>query len=248
MLAVERLSKSFGGNVALREVSFALRRGELTSVIGPNGAGKTTLLDGISGLILVDSGKVLVEGIDLSSTAPWVRSTRWIERTFQRMKLTASLTAEDNVMLHVRRQAGASAAVAVFRRHRWRSQERDLRVQAQLMLGRFDLAAHAAAPAGQLSFGQRKLVSFAGALASSLPILLLDEPFTGLDPGRIEKVSRWLLGLAKTGTTVLFVEHNLGVVSTIADRVLALDRGSLIADGPAEAVLRSNELRAAYMR
>jgi len=248
LLHVEGLSKSFGGNAVLTDVSFALQPGELTSVIGPNGAGKTTLLDALCGLIRVDSGRVVIGQEEIGSLSPWVRSERWIERSFQRLKLTAALTAEENVMLHVRRQRGARIVSALTRRRSWRSQEERIGGRARELLARVGLGKEADTPCAHLSFGQMKLVSLCGVIASEMPLMLLDEPFTGLDPGRIQVVSQCLMEQADLGRSVLFVEHNLGVVSTIARRTLALDRGSLIVDATPGEVLTSAELRAAYLR
>jgi branched-chain amino acid transport system ATP-binding protein len=248
MLRVECLSKRFDGNAALREVSFTVRPGELTSVIGPNGAGKTTLLDALSGLISVDSGRISLGDEEVSSFPPWTRSSRWIDRTFQRPKLTAALTAEENIMLHVRNQRGARIAAALSRRRGWHAQEAQIRDRARDLLERVGLASYGDTACGQLSFGQAKLISVCGVLLSEMPILLLDEPFTGLDPSRIEIVSRCLLDQADRGRLLLFVEHNLSVVSRIARRTLAFDRGTLIADASPSDVLTSDAVRVAYLR
>lgn len=247
MLRVEHLAKSFGGNAVLTDVSFTLQRGELTALIGPNGAGKTTLLDALSGLIRNDAGSIAIGGEEIVSLPPWERAQRWIERSFQRLKLTGALTARENVVLHVRRQRGAGIVSALTRRGRWRSEEKRVDARAGDLLARVGLAALGDTPSAHLSFGQRKLVSLCAAIASEMPIMLLDEPFTGLDPGRIETAAGCLLEQAELGRCVLFVEHNLSVVSTIARRTLALDRGVLIVDASPGEALASRALRAAYL-
>lgn len=248
MLVVERLTKSFGGNVALKDVSFALGAGELTAVIGPNGAGKTTLLDAVSGLVSLDGGSVTVDRVEISRYSPVMTARNYLERTFQKVKLADSLSARENVMLHVRGQVGARLFAAVALRRGWRDAERQVFDAAGKVLAQLHLEQLAPRAAGLLSFGQRKVVSLCGALAAQATVVLLDEPFTGLDPEKTQVVADCLRHLAEEGRYVLFVEHNLTMVANMAVRVLALDRGALVADGPPEAVLGSDRLTEAYLR
>jgi len=247
MLRIEGLSKSFGGNRALRHLTVSLEAGQLVALIGPNGSGKTTLLDAVCGLIPVDGGQVVIAGADASALPPWRRAP-WLARTFQTLKLTASLSAEENVMLHLQGQHGTRLLDAAFRRRRWMSRDDTLRRAARDALAAFELDEHAATTPDRLSYGQQKLVSLAGVLASGRPIALLDEPFTGLDLTRVSAVAQRLRAEADGGRTVVFVEHNLGVVADTASRALALDNGVLIADGRPADVLASDRLTAAYLK
>ena len=248
MLNVNLITKCFSGNKALDGVSFAVNAGELTAVIGPNGAGKTTLLDAISGLITIDMGSIVLDNVEISKLYPWTRARSYLGRSFQRPKLVDSLTATENVMLHFREQVGANLIPATFMRWRWRDEEarvRDRALELIQALGISELADHFVS---LLSYGQKKLVALAGAMADGVIVALLDEPLTGIDPDRVKRAAAALRVIADRGGHVLVVEHNLTVVASIAERVIVLDRGKVIADGPPSKVLPSDALSRAYTR
>jgi ABC-type branched-subunit amino acid transport system ATPase component len=248
MLELVSVIKSFDANVAVNQVSLRVDSCQLTALIGPNGAGKTTVLDLISGFLSPDEGLIRFDGTDLFTMKAWQRAARWVTRTFQHVRDTASLTCLENVQLCVRHQAGANLLKAVVCRRMWRRQESEVAEHAHCILSDLGISDLSSRRAGDLSFGQRKLLALAGALAHDGDLFLLDEPFSGLDTAKKDTVARVLCGLSTTGKHVLFVEHNLHLVNLISNRVVALDRGRVIADGMPNEVLASTELMRAYTR
>jgi len=246
MLELEGVVKRFGGNLAVNQVSFRIEAGELTALIGPNGAGKTTLLDIISGFSAPDDGRIRLNGTDFGRMSPWRRAQAHVTRTFQHLRDIKALTCLENIELRVRGQRGSGLIPAVFLRGRWRAQEEAVAERARRILKELHMEELSVKPAGTLSFGQRKLLSLAGALAHDGDLFLLDEPVSGLDMARRELVASVLTSLAERGKHVLFVEHNLQLVTLVAKRVLALDRGHVVADSDPKTVLASTELMRAY--
>ena len=248
MLRVDSVSKNYEGVRALSDVTFEAKPNELIAVVGPNGAGTSTLLDAISGFVSIDRGRITLEGNDISSFNPWMRSHRWIARTFQHVKLTGTLTATENTLLQVRGQKGTNLIAALLKRKSWNEQEKKLVKRANHILRTYTLSESLDALADVLSFGQRKILSYCGAVGSQMPICLLDEPFAGLDPTKASIIAEGLSNVVRKGSIAIFVEHNLNTVAGIAHRVLAMDDGAIIADGSAKDVLSSRALRKAYFR
>ena len=246
MLEVQGVVKHFDGNLAVSRVSFQIDKGELTALIGPNGAGKTTLLDIISGFTTQDEGMVRLNGADLSRLSAWKRARSHTTRTFQHLRDIKALTCLQNVQLRVRGQVGNSLISAIVRRGEWRKQEQAVADRARQILAGLRMEDLTQKPAAALSFGQRKMLCLAGALAHDGDLFLLDEPVSGLDPKRSEIVAEVLTSLAANGKHVLFVEHNLQLVALVAQRVLALDRGSVLAEGDPKSVLASSAVIRAY--
>jgi ABC-type branched-subunit amino acid transport system ATPase component len=248
MLELADITKRFDGHVVLDRVSFALPPGELTAIIGPNGAGKTTLLDIIGGFLAPDEGVIKLHATDLKSVKAWRRAACYITRTFQHPREITRLTGRQNVQLHFRNQTGASLANAIMFRRRWARQEEALAAKAADILSMVGISDLERRDASAMSFGQLKMLALAGALAHDGELVLLDEPFSGLDTVKKDWAAKLLEGLAARGKHVLFVEHNLQLVNLVAKRVLALDRGRVIADATPWEVLSSAELMRAYTR
>jgi len=246
MLELLNISKRFDGNVAVDQVSFAIKPGQLTALIGPNGAGKSTLLDIISGFVVPDDGMVKVDAREISRLTPWRRAAQCITRTFQQVRQTDALTSKQNVLLHFRNQRGTSLLNAVLFRLRWARQECELSARGDDIMEQLGVRDLSGRLAGDLSFGQRKLAAIAGVVAHDGQVILLDEPFAGVDMAMADRVSGVLRALAVSGKHVLFVEHNFRLVTLIAERVLAMDHGRLVADGTAREVLASDALMRAY--
>jgi branched-chain amino acid transport system ATP-binding protein len=236
----------FGAIVALNEVSFEVRRGEILGLIGPNGAGKTTLFNCLSRLCEVERGTIELEGQSLLAVSRHEIARVGIGRTFQHLALFETMSVLDNVMVgcHVR-GAGGFVADSLRRRGLVRSETR-ARDQAHELLERLDLTPIASVPVGGLPFAVKKRVELARALASEPKLLLLDEPAGGLNHEEVERLGDTVRTVRKAfGVTILMVEHHLNFVMRVSDRVVALDFGKTLAEGtPAEMQAHPEVIRA----
>jgi len=222
VLRVTGLSVAFGGVQALRDVTLEVREGELVGLIGPNGAGKTTLVDAVSGFVRY-AGLVELAGADIGGLPPYERARRGLGRTWQSTELFDDLEVRENLTVA---STGGSAAGA---------------------LGLVGMDWAAAAMPAQLSMGQRKLVGVARALAAEPRLLCLDEPAAGLDTRESAELGARLRELADQGQAMLLIEHDMGLVLSVCDRVIVLEFGQVVADGPPDAVRRDPRVLAAYL-
>ncbi len=241
LLQIQGLSKHFAGLPALLEVSFSAAAGQVTALIGPNGAGKTTLLNCLSGALPPDRGAILFNGHDLMGLPAHQVARLGIARTFQNLRLFPLLSVLDNVLCGLTVQAQDSLLRALFRPPGLRHQERRLRLQALEALDTFGLTGRADLPAGVLPYGDKKRVELARAFVSQPILALLDEPVAGLNPEETEEIAALLRQLRQQGKTMLLVEHDMELVMGVADKVVVLDGGRLIASGTPEEV-RTNPL------
>jgi branched-chain amino acid transport system permease protein len=229
LLEIARLSRRFGGVVALADVSFSLRPGEVVGLIGPNGSGKTTLLNAITGIFPATSGRVTFGGQDITHRLPHRIARGGIARSFQSVALLEDRTALDNVAVAI--DAGDAAARAEA-------------VTLLTMMGSEDVAM---APAGSLPFGTRRRIEIARALALRPALLLLDEPAAGLSENEQADLAACLRRLSGAGVAVLVIEHNIRFLAGLADRLICLDGGAVIAQGAAAEVLAERRVIAAYL-
>jgi branched-chain amino acid transport system ATP-binding protein len=234
-LEIRDLSKRFGGVQALRDVTLGVEPGTLTALIGPNGAGKTTLLDVVSGLTRPDAGMVRFGPADLARLPPHRIAALGVGRTFQIARLFPGLSLLDNVLVGVTFGPGGHAPAAERRR------------RAERLLEWVGLPARAGARARELSLGEQKRLELAVALGPEPRLLLLDELGSGLPPRGREEVVRSYRRLVEHGMTVVAIEHGGGALARLADRVVVLDQGEVVADGPAAAVLASARVQDAYL-
>lgn len=232
LLSVAGVTKRFGGIVANRAISFEVAPGELVGVIGPNGAGKSTLFEVISGFYRPDAGEVRLEGTRLTGLSPDRICRLGVARTFQKLRPFAGMTAVQNVMVGALTRTHDVAAA---------------REQALAILERVGLADKAPAYARTLSTGQRKRLELARALATRPRVLLLDEVTGGVDQRSIPGLVRLVRELHEGGLTVLVIEHNMRVITAVAQRIIALYLGELIADGPPDVVARDRRVVEAYL-
>jgi len=236
MLELDRVSKRYGGLDALREVSLAIEPGSLVAVLGPNGAGKTTLFDVVSGLVRPTAGAVRFEGADLTRLPPHRIAALGIGRTFQVARLFPDLPALDNVLVGVTFGGGRRPRSASERRRR-----------AERLLELVGLHDRPAARARELSLGQQKRLELACALGPEPRVLLLDELSAGLTPRGREEVLRFYGRLRARGLTILAIEHSIGVLAELADRMVVLDQGAVVADGRPVEVLAAPRVREAFL-
>jgi branched-chain amino acid transport system permease protein len=246
LLAIEHVSKSFGGNNALSDVSFVAKPGEIVALIGPNGSGKTTLLNIVSGYYRLDQGSVQVGDRRTSGLSPSRIANAGVARTFQ-TPLVAALSVRQNVAVARARQAPVSLIETVLRLPRfWRALRQD-RVAVSSILAALGLTESADAEAQALPLGTRRLVELARALASKPSVLLLDEVASGLDEEEVAGLSAMIRSVASSGGTVVLVEHNFNLVRDLADRVVVLSQGKVVVADTPEVISRHPEVLRHYL-
>lgn len=247
LFSASKLNLSFGGVKAVRDVSFEVERGEVYSIIGPNGAGKTTVLNLISRLYDVEgSGSMIFDGEEITRIAPHDVARRGIARTFQNTELFEHETVLKNLLIgrHIHRKSNLLTELlftpAVMR------QEVDFRKVAEDVIDLLDLQHYRNQVIGSLPYGVRKMVEVARALCIQPKLLLLDEPSSGLNPEETEDVAFWIEDINEDfGATVIMVEHDMNLVSTTSNRVMAMADGAVLAIGqPAEIQSHPEVLRA----
>lgn len=246
MLDISGITKHFDGVHAVEDVSLAISPGTITSIIGPNGAGKTTLFNIICGYIEADKGAVQFNGTNLNGCAPHKRASAGIGRTFQNMRLIKRLSSLENLMLaFINHKSGSfinSLSYSISRKHEIKNREK-----AYELLDFVGLKDKADEPAGSLSYGQQKLLSLACCLALDAKLLMLDEPVAGVNQETISKILKLLRKLKGSSVTVFLIEHNLDAVMEISDRLIVMDEGRIIADGPPSEVRDRPEVIEAYI-
>jgi branched-chain amino acid transport system ATP-binding protein len=241
LLAIEGLSKRFGGVVAAEGITLDIPAGELHAVIGPNGAGKTTLIGQLSGEIIPDSGRVRFDGKDITAVPSYRRSALGLARSFQITSLFHDFTVLDNVALAVQAHAGHS-----FRFWRAARDEAELREPARAALARAGLARRENVLVSKMSHGEHRALEIAMALATKPRMLLLDEPMAGMGPEESARLVRTLHEL-KRDVTILLIEHDMEAVFALADRITVLVYGRIIASGEPAAIHTNAEVRQAYL-
>ena len=245
------LTKSFGGLTAVHGFDLKVEKGEIVSIIGPNGAGKTTFFNLVSGLYAADSGTIRFQDQELSGLQPSEITKLGIARTFQNVRLFNNMTVLENVMVgqHTRSKGGVLSAI--IRLPSFHEQESRVEENAKsqleffgtrLMGFRFDQ------PAYMLSYANRRRLEIARAMATEAELILLDEPSAGMNPKETEEITHNIGRLRdERGFTIIFIEHDMRVVKGISDRVVAMDFGIKIAEGPYETVAQDESVIEAYL-
>ena len=249
VLAVDGVRKTFGGVTALDGVSFTVEPETLTGLIGPNGAGKSTTFDVISGAIEPDAGRVTFDGEDITGLAPYETSSRGLVRTFQIAREFETMTVLENMMLPPKNQRGEAAWRSILPGTRGgvKRDEEELFERAWEMLEFFDIDHLALEEAGALSGGQRKLLELARALMLDPEVLLLDEPFAGVNPSLEQDLLDRLEDLRDRGRTFLLVEHDMDLIMEHCERVIVMHQGQTLVTGTPEEVRSEEQVIEAYL-
>ena len=234
-LTATGVAKSFGGILALQDVSVSIQRGDIYGLIGPNGAGKTTFFNVLTGLYSRDSGSIELNGLPLRAQTPDAALVAGIARTFQNIRLFANLSVLENVMIgrHARTRAGVFAAI--LRLPGQRREEAAIEARARELLAFIGLAHRANDVARALPYGEQRRLEIARALATDPQLLALDEPAAGMNASETRDLAVLIRAIRSQGVTVLLIEHDMKFVMSLCDRILVLDYGRRIAEGtPAE--------------
>ena len=249
ILVADRVSKIFGGLVAVNDVSFAIPRRSIVSIIGPNGAGKTTFFNMLTGLYKPSTGRILFDNKDVTRARPDLITKAGVARTFQNIRLFATMTALENVMVgqHSRMKAGIFGSI--FRSPHVRREEREVRDKAREMLKFVGVhERHFDQLAINLSYGDQRRVEIARALASDPHLLLLDEPTAGMNPQESAQLTDFMNRLRdELELSLLLIEHDMKVVMGVSERVTVLDHGEKIAEGEPQAVRANPAVVEAYL-
>jgi ABC-type branched-subunit amino acid transport system ATPase component len=247
-LSVENVSVDFGGIHALRDVSFELESGAIVGLIGPNGAGKSTLLNCVSGITRPTQGRVRLDDAVLSALPPATVAGRGIGRVFQHPELVVDLSVHENLLIACHRSLGYGLLSELLKLPNVWAAERAAARRVDEVLQRLGLSDSAELAIRNLPYGHRKLVDLGRALLMDIRFLLLDEPIAGLNDAEVAKLRDLLLRLRRElGLGILVVEHNMPFVSGLCDRLVVLDLGQLIANGPPADVLRDPRVMASYL-
>lgn len=240
------LSKAFGGVQALSHVDLAFASSGITAIIGPNGAGKTTLLNILTGFLRPDAGRCFVGSRETTWLPAYMIARLSVARTFQELRLILELPIIENVLLAASRRRDETLLAACLRFGASKEEARNRNV-AQHVLEFVGLADRASELAGELSYGQQKLLTLACCFATGATILLLDEPIAGVHPEIAQRILSLLRELRDRGKLIVFIEHDIGAVRQVADNLVVMDHGKIIAEGAPQVVLARPEITEAYL-
>ena len=239
VLETVEVSKRFGAVRAVDGLSISIPAGKITSIAGPNGSGKSTLINLLTGVLPIDGGMVIVNGVGLKVVRAHEMPEHGVTRTFQEVRLFDQISAWDNIMVVLTERRPFPA---MFERTNPRHRDK-----AQGILKSVGMWDKRHSLAGELSYGQRKLLEIGRAMALGVDIFLLDEPFAGLFPRMVERVKTILKRMRDEGRTIIFVSHNMEIVREMSDHIIVMDSGQLLTSGDVEDVLSRKEVIEAYL-
>jgi branched-chain amino acid transport system ATP-binding protein len=247
LLEVDGISLRFGGVHALKDISFTVGEREICGIIGPNGAGKTSLFNCLSRIYDPSSGRIRFAGRDLGKAEPHQMARAGIARTFQNVALFDRMSVRQNVLAGCFGSLAPHLGGSLWHTPRWRAAERQARAEVDALMQRMRLDSVAETLASELSFGTRKRVELARALAMRPRLLLLDEPAAGLNHEEVGELESWIREIRDTGVSVLLIEHHMNLVMRVSDHVVVLNFGAKIADGESAQVAANPEVVSAYL-
>jgi len=247
LLQIDRITRNFGGVCALESVSFPVERGTIHGLIGPNGAGKTTLINVLSGLIKPDSGSILLDGAPIHHLPPHRIAALGVARTFQNIRLFPAMNCLENVVAGQHLVAGRPLFPRLLNLPSARREEQTYREQAMACLERVGIARRAQVLARSLSYGERRRLEIARALAMRPRLLLLDEPVAGMRRRGLEQVGDLLVSLINENMTILLIEHNMSFVMRVCSTITVLNFGSTLTTGTPEEIGQHPQVIEAYL-
>jgi len=247
ILSASDVHRAFGGVKAVDGATFTALRGRVTGLIGPNGAGKSTLMGIVAGAIPADAGHIEFDGADITGLPPHQIARRGLIRTFQLSAEFSKLTVLENLLVAAPAQKGESLLGAELGRLYWGRDEDALVARAREVLDRFAMSPKENELAGNLSGGQKRLLEIMRALMARPKLLLLDEPFAGVNPTLAREIEQYLLDLRDEGLSMIMVEHELGVVERLCDPVVVMAQGKVIGEGSMREVTARQEVLDAYL-
>lgn len=247
LLEIKKVTKRFGGLIALNEFELDVQPGEILGLIGPNGSGKTTTFNVITGFLKPDSGKVIFGGKDITGLQPYAIAKMGVIRTFQLANLFFDLTALDNILIGFHNLSKIKMFDELLNTRSRRKKEEELLGRAMEILQLTELSSHKDKLAKNLSAGWRKTLAIAVALAANPKLLLLDEPVCTLSPARVGSIMNLIMRVRDSGVTVMLIEHNMRAIMDYCDRIAVLNFGKKIVVGPPDQVTRNRDVINAYL-
>ena len=247
VLSAISICKGFGGILALDHCSIRVKEGAIVGLIGPNGAGKSTLFDVISGFLTPDGGSIVFSGREILGLPAYKIARLGLVRTFQIPRSLMRMTVLENMMLGAQGQAGERLYNPLIRRHKVIAQEKEIREKAEEILEFFDLRRMRDEYAGSLSGGQKKMLEMARALMADPRLLLLDEPFAGVNPALADRLIEQIRILKEKGLSIIIIEHAIPYVLALSDELYVLNKGAVLASGRPDAVISDRRVFEAYL-